>query len=111
MPTINQETAIAGPEPNETLTKYRSDKVLRPDKKQQGKVRSLRRKFGTIFCCNGLSPANDPFFKYVLMILQIFFGQNMVCKESLSGGKAKMVKVGDPIFVLQKVSTVAEAVA
>ncbi|TYG66595.1 hypothetical protein ES288_D05G013700v1 [Gossypium darwinii] len=78
VPTINQETAIAGPEPNETLLKYRSDKVLRPDKKQQGKI---------------------------------YFGQNMVCKESLTEGKAKLVKVGDPIFVLQKVSTAAEAVA
>nr|KJB53954.1 hypothetical protein B456_009G012600 [Gossypium raimondii] len=78
VPTINQDTAIAGPEPNETLMKYRSGKVLRPDKKQQG---------------------------------EIYFGQNMVCKESLTEGKAKLVKVGDPIFVLQKVSTAAEAVA
>jgi hypothetical protein len=39
VPTINQDTGIGGTEPNETLMKIRSDKVLRPDKKQQGKVR------------------------------------------------------------------------
>jgi len=39
IPTINQDTGIGGTEPNETLKKIRSDKVLRPDKKQQGKVR------------------------------------------------------------------------
>ncbi|OMO52237.1 hypothetical protein CCACVL1_29298 [Corchorus capsularis] len=78
MPTINQDTAIAGPEPNETLMKVRSDKVLRPDKKQQGKF---------------------------------YFGQNLVCTDNLSAKKGKMVKVGDPIFVLQKVSSAAEAAA
>ncbi|GMI81174.1 hypothetical protein like AT1G30910 [Hibiscus trionum] len=78
VPTINQDTAIAGPEPNETLMKVRSDKVLRPDKKQQGKI---------------------------------YFGQSLVCKESLTEGKAKMVKVGDPIYVIKKVSNAAEAAA
>ncbi|WMV16426.1 hypothetical protein MTR67_009811 [Solanum verrucosum] len=38
VPTINQETAIAGSEPTETLLQFRSDKALRPNKKQQGKV-------------------------------------------------------------------------
>ncbi|KAE8700177.1 malate dehydrogenase [Hibiscus syriacus] len=78
VPTINQDTAVAGPEPNETLMKVRSDKVLRLDKKQQGKI---------------------------------YFGQNLVCKESVTAGKAKMVKVGDPIHVIEKVSTAAEAAA
>ncbi|OMO80389.1 hypothetical protein COLO4_24113 [Corchorus olitorius] len=78
MPTINQDTAIAGLEPNETLMKVRSDKVLRPDKKQQGRF---------------------------------YFGQNLVCTDNLSAKKGKMVKVGDPIFVLQKVSSAAEAAA
>ncbi|XVE98468.1 hypothetical protein REPUB_Repub03eG0109200 [Reevesia pubescens] len=78
VPTINQDTAIAGPEPNKTLMKVRSDKVLRPDRKQQGKI---------------------------------YFGQNLVCKENLSQEKGKMVKVGDPLFVLQKVSSAAEAAA
>ncbi|KAE8713956.1 malate dehydrogenase [Hibiscus syriacus] len=78
VPTINQDTAIAGPEPNETLMKVRSDRVLRPDKKQQGKI---------------------------------YFGQNLVCKESPTEGKAKMVKVGDPVYVIDKVSTAAEAAA
>ncbi|KAL4304163.1 hypothetical protein GQ457_10G029820 [Hibiscus cannabinus] len=75
VPTIDQDTAIVGPEPNATLMKIRSDKVLRPDKKQQGE------------------------------------GQSLVCKESLTEGKAKMVKVGDPIYVINKVSTAAEAAA
>lgn len=39
IPTINQDTGIAGSEPNETLMKFRSDKVLRPNQKQQRKVR------------------------------------------------------------------------
>ncbi|KAK6273201.1 hypothetical protein POUND7_010284 [Theobroma cacao] len=78
VPTINQDTAIAGPEPTETLKKVRSDKVLRPNQKQQGKI---------------------------------YFGQNLVCKESFTEGKGPMVKVGDPIFVLQKVSSAAEAAA
>ena len=39
VPTINQENAIPGSEPTETLKKFRSDKVLRPARKQQGKVR------------------------------------------------------------------------
>ncbi|CAL2226425.1 unnamed protein product [Prunus armeniaca] len=38
IPTINQETGIAGAEPNETLRKIRSDSVLRPTQKQKGKV-------------------------------------------------------------------------
>ncbi|KAI4332081.1 hypothetical protein L6164_017019 [Bauhinia variegata] len=38
IPTINQETGIAGPEPNETLKGVRSDQVLRPNGKQQGKI-------------------------------------------------------------------------
>ncbi|CAK9160119.1 unnamed protein product [Ilex paraguariensis] len=38
VPTINQDTAIAGSEPTETLMKFRSDKVLRPTRKQQGRV-------------------------------------------------------------------------
>ena len=42
VPTINQENGIAGSEPNETLKEFRSDKVLRPNKKQQGKVRLMR---------------------------------------------------------------------
>ncbi|XP_062012246.1 uncharacterized protein LOC133728827 [Rosa rugosa] len=38
VPTINQATGIAGPEPNNTLKKIRSDAVLRPTGKQQGRV-------------------------------------------------------------------------
>ncbi|KAI4371225.1 hypothetical protein MLD38_019487 [Melastoma candidum] len=38
VPTINQETGLAGPEPNETLKEIRSDKALRPNGKQQGKI-------------------------------------------------------------------------
>ncbi|CAK9144566.1 unnamed protein product [Ilex paraguariensis] len=40
VPTINQDTAIAGSEPTQTLMKFRSDKILRPTRKQQGKVNS-----------------------------------------------------------------------
>ncbi|XP_050233623.1 LOW QUALITY PROTEIN: uncharacterized protein LOC126682105 [Mercurialis annua] len=38
VPTINQDTGIAGSQPTETLKKIRSDNILRPNKKQQGKV-------------------------------------------------------------------------
>ncbi|KAL5716023.1 hypothetical protein ACHQM5_017767 [Ranunculus cassubicifolius] len=78
VPTINQDNGIAGIEPTETLMKFRSDKVLRPTKKQQGKV---------------------------------YFGQNLVCKESLTHGEGKVIKVGDPIFVLKQVSNPVEAAA
>lgn len=78
VPTINQETGIAGPEPNKTLMAIRSDKVLRPTRKQQGKI---------------------------------YFGQNMVWKDRVADGKGKMMKVGDPVYVLKNVSTAAEAAA
>ncbi|XP_042478848.1 mitochondrial amidoxime reducing component 2 isoform X2 [Macadamia integrifolia] len=78
VPTINQENGIAGNEPTEMLMKVRSDKVLRSNCKQGGKV---------------------------------YFGQNLVCKESLTQGKSKVIKVGDPVYVLKKVSSAAEAAA
>ena len=43
IPTINQETGIAGSELSETLKEFRSDKVLNPNKNQEGKVR--------VMCC------------------------------------------------------------
>jgi len=78
VPTINQETAIANPEITETLKAFRSDKVLRPTKKQQGLV---------------------------------YFGQNMVCMDSFTEGKGKIIKVGDPISVLKVVPSCADAPA
>lgn len=48
IPTINQDTGVAGSEPNETLKKIRSDKVLRPNKKQQGKVRLRSKTLGHV---------------------------------------------------------------
>jgi uncharacterized protein YcbX len=38
IPTIDQENAVPGSEPTETLKTFRSDIVLRPTKKHQGKV-------------------------------------------------------------------------
>ncbi|KAF8408569.1 hypothetical protein HHK36_004632 [Tetracentron sinense] len=78
VPTINQENGIAGPEPTESLMKFRSDKVLRPTMKQQGKV---------------------------------YFGQNLICKDSLTEAKGKVIKVGDSVYVLKKVSSSADAAA
>ncbi|GFP84177.1 mitochondrial amidoxime reducing component 2 [Phtheirospermum japonicum] len=80
VPTINQEKAVGGSEPTETLKSFRSDIILRPtQKKPQGKV---------------------------------YFGQNMVCNDSLSEeGKGKSIKVGDPVFVLNMVSSAADAAA
>ncbi|KAK1556822.1 hypothetical protein Q3G72_012953 [Acer saccharum] len=78
IPTINQDTGIAGSEPTKTLMEFRSDKVLLPNRKQQGKV---------------------------------YFGQNLVCKDNLTEGKGNIVKVGDPVVVLRKISSAAEAAA
>ncbi|XP_041027364.1 mitochondrial amidoxime reducing component 2-like [Juglans microcarpa x Juglans regia] len=80
VPTINQETGIAGPEVSETLKAFRSDTVLRPTKKQKGKV---------------------------------YFGQNLIWKDSLTvaEGKGKVLEVGDPVYVLKKVSSANEAAA
>eukprot|EP00262_Sarcandra_glabra_P006773 TRINITY_DN19323_c0_g1_i1.p1 TRINITY_DN19323_c0_g1~~TRINITY_DN19323_c0_g1_i1.p1 ORF type:complete len:311 (+),score=39.71 TRINITY_DN19323_c0_g1_i1:92-1024(+) len=79
VPTINQDNGITGTEPTETLMMFRSDKVLRPTRKQRG---------------------------------QVYFGQNLVCVESLSkSGKGMVIKVGDPIYVLKKVSSSEDAAA
>lgn len=51
VPTINQENGIAGSEPSETLKEFRSDKVLRPNKKQQGKVRLSTKKIPPYYPC------------------------------------------------------------
>lgn len=112
IPTINQETGIAGPEPNATLKAIRSDKVLRPTQKQQGKVRqkmpSKKKKLCStcVNSCNfqAINAGNSDHF-------QIYFGQNMVWKDRVADGKGKMMKVGDPVYVIKKVSSAAEAVA
>jgi hypothetical protein len=39
VPTINQETAIGGTEPTETMLKFRSGQVIRPNDKNKNKVR------------------------------------------------------------------------
>ncbi|KAL3632327.1 hypothetical protein CASFOL_025311 [Castilleja foliolosa] len=79
VPTINQEQAVGGSEPTETLKSFRSDIILQPtNKKPQGKV---------------------------------YFGQNMVCNDSLGEGKGKSIKVGDPVFVVNMVSSAAHAAA
>ncbi|KAL9240831.1 hypothetical protein vseg_015008 [Gypsophila vaccaria] len=38
IPTINQQTAVAGAEPTEIMKGFRSDKILLPNKKPQGQV-------------------------------------------------------------------------
>ncbi|ESW10851.1 hypothetical protein PHAVU_009G243300 [Phaseolus vulgaris] len=80
VPTINQETGIAGSEPTETLMKTRSGKVIRPDAKNKNKV---------------------------------YFGQNMVWNwmDSSAEENAKMIQVGDSVYVLRKVSSAVEAAA
>ncbi|KAL6656481.1 hypothetical protein ACP70R_007307 [Stipagrostis hirtigluma subsp. patula] len=43
---------------------------------------------------------------------KVYFGQNMVCKESLSPtGKGRMIKPGDPVYVLQSFSSSDEVPA
>ncbi|KAI3525743.1 hypothetical protein L1887_04788 [Cichorium endivia] len=71
IPTINQENAVLGGEPTETLVKFRSGKVLCPDRKGQGKV---------------------------------YFGQNMVC-DDVHEGNEKIIKVGDPVYVVKMLTS------
>ncbi|XP_002528142.2 mitochondrial amidoxime-reducing component 1 [Ricinus communis] len=75
IPTIDQETGVAGTEPNATLKELHSDKTMRPNKKQQGEV---------------------------------YFGHYLVWKDSVDGGKGNIIKVGDPVFLLQKYSSTEE---
>lgn len=44
------------------------------------------------------------------MVLQVYFGQNLVLKGGPRGAK-KVIKVGDPISVLKMVRSAAEAAA
>ncbi|XP_052181310.1 uncharacterized protein LOC127794338 [Diospyros lotus] len=78
VPTVNQETAAVGSEPNETLRTFRSDEVLRPNKKQRGRV---------------------------------YFGQCLVCSDSITDVKEKIIRVGDPVYALKSVSSPSEAAA
>jgi hypothetical protein len=42
----------------------------------------------------------------------VYFGQNLVCKESLSGkGEGKIIKVGDPVYVMEVFASSNEAPA
>ncbi|CAK9166370.1 unnamed protein product, partial [Ilex paraguariensis] len=52
--------------------------VLRPTRKQQGKV---------------------------------YFGQNLVCPDSLNQMEGKTIKVGDPIYVIKMASSCTDAAA
>ncbi|KAL7134779.1 hypothetical protein ABFS83_11G048700 [Erythranthe nasuta] len=79
VPTINQETTEAGSEPTETLITFRSDEVLRPNKKhQKGKV----------------------YFGQNLVCLDSINGEE---------GKRKSIKLGDSVFVLKSVTSAADA--
>ncbi|XP_047962745.1 mitochondrial amidoxime reducing component 2-like [Salvia hispanica] len=52
IPTVNQETAVMGSEPNETLMKFRSDRVLVPNKKKhQGRIY-----MGNMMVCKNYTP-------------------------------------------------------
>lgn len=42
---------------------------------------------------------------------EVYFGQNLVCKDSMAGGKGKLVQVGDPVYVIHKHTSTAEAPA
>ncbi|CAD6223840.1 unnamed protein product [Miscanthus lutarioriparius] len=79
IPNIDQEKAIPGTEPNETLLTFRSGEVLLPSHKNKR---------------------------------QVYFGKNLVCKESLSAeGNGRAIKVGDPVYVVQSFSSHDEAPA
>ncbi|KAL7000171.1 hypothetical protein U1Q18_001321 [Sarracenia purpurea var. burkii] len=42
---------------------------------------------------------------------KVYFGQNLVCLESLTRGKGKVIKVGDPLYVLKVAPSCADAPA
>ncbi|KAK6931964.1 Molybdenum cofactor sulfurase, C-terminal [Dillenia turbinata] len=42
---------------------------------------------------------------------KVYFGQNMTCKDSLGEQKGKLVRVGDPVYVIKKVCSAGEAAA
>lgn len=41
----------------------------------------------------------------------VYFGQNLVCVDSRGGGRGKVVKIGDPVYVIKRFSSPAEAAA
>lgn len=47
----------------------------------------------------------------MLCVLQIYFGQNLVWNDSLTEEKGRIIKVGDSVDVLKKVSSANEAAA
>lgn len=42
---------------------------------------------------------------------QVYFGQNLVCKDCFTEEKGQVVQVGDPVYVIQQLSSAAEAAA
>ncbi|XP_031501425.1 uncharacterized protein LOC116265044 [Nymphaea colorata] len=42
---------------------------------------------------------------------KVYFGQNLVCEESRSSGKETSIRVGDPVYVIRKFSSHADAAA
>jgi hypothetical protein len=48
-----------------------------------------------------------------MLVLQVYFGQNIVWnwKDSSAKGDGKVLKLGDPVYVIKKVSSSAEAAA
>ncbi|KAK7289995.1 hypothetical protein RIF29_04084 [Crotalaria pallida] len=81
VPSINQENGTFESEPKETLMRIRSGKVIRPN---DGKHKN-----------------------------RIYFGQYMVWdwNDSSLKGDGKIINVGDPVYVLKKVSSADEAAA
>ncbi|KAL4587157.1 hypothetical protein LXL04_000023 [Taraxacum kok-saghyz] len=72
IPTINQENAVLGAEPTETLVKFRSGKVLLPDRKGKGKVY-----FGQNMVCADVDEENEKIIKvgdpvYVIEMLSSY---------------------------------------
>lgn len=84
VPTIDQETGIGGgSEPTETLLNFRSDKALRPNKKQQK---------GRVYMGQNLVCSDSQKLKSEV-------------------GNGKSIKVGDQVVVIKMVSSAADAAA
>eukprot|EP01018_Ginkgo_biloba_P029383 Gb_08142 [translate_table: standard] len=90
VPTVDQETGVMGNEPSETLAKFRSGEILFSGKKARGKIAMVQ-----------------------ISRLVVFFGQNLICEESLNprGRTGQVIRVGDSVHVLKKLCSSAEAAA
>jgi len=119
VPTIDQGNGIYGTEPTETSLTFRSDEVLHPSHKNKWQVIVSCSSFH-LFRSIGICVWPCKFLLHILLLrtehfiqfFWVYFCHNLVCKESLSGNnKGKIIKVGNPVYVVQAITCSNEAPA